>query len=206
MLLIWGFKARYKTLESGTFFCPHDGGDRTYVKREVRRWFTLFFIPLIPLKVLGEFIECTSCRRSYDLVVLTTPTAAHVMDNLANAVRLAVVTIVTADGRVDDDEKRAALEVASRYSDTHYEMADLDRDLTELAGGDLSAALAGVAGSLNPDGKELLLVACVEIAGADGSVDPSEVAAIERAGAALGLSAAHVRGVVAEVVDRLPNS
>jgi hypothetical protein len=27
-----------------------------YRRKEARRWFTLFFIPLIPLKVLGEFV------------------------------------------------------------------------------------------------------------------------------------------------------
>lgn len=203
VLLIWGFKARYKTLESGAFFCPHDGDDRSYVRRQVKRWFTLFFIPLIPLNTLGEFIECTSCRRAYDPVVLTEPTAAKILDNLANAVRHAVVAIVTADGVVEDREKAAALEVARRYADTHYEMSDLERDLTDLAGSDLAGELSSVAGTLNPDGKELLLAACIEIASADGSVHAQEISEIERAGAALGMSAAHVRGVIADAADRL---
>lgn len=199
MLLIWGWKARYTVLEEGVFFCPREGGDRPFHRKEARRWFTFFFIPVIPLNVLGEFIECQSCTSAYDPVVLTAPTAGQMMDNLANAMRYAVVAITMADGTVDDAERHVALQIMAEHSDTPYTPEDLDRDLRELHPGDLTTHLGNVAGYLNEHGKERLLTACVMIAASDGTVDESEIAELQKAGAALGMSPAHVRGVIAGV-------
>jgi len=203
VLLIFGIRVRYKTLAEGTFYCPHEGGDRSYRKRQARRWFTFFFIPLIPLKVLGEFIECQSCQSTYDQKVLTMPTAAAMMDNLANAMRQAVVSMITADGAIEDAEKEMGLEVMQRYTDTPYTMANLEEDLKDLKHGDLSGQLSNVAGMLNDPGKESLLVACVEIAAADGSIDEREMAQIEKAGAALGLTPVHLKGVILQAKEHL---
>lgn len=203
MLLIWGFRARYKTLAEGTFYCPREGGDRSYRMRQARRWFTLFFLPLIPLKVLGEFVECRSCQAAYDEKVLTAPTAASMLDNLANAMRQAVVSMITADGEVTENEKEKGFEVMQRYTDTPYSIDDLNNDLKDLKHGDLATELGTVAGMLNDRGKESLLAACVDIAAADGSIDPTEISQIEHAGAALGMSAAHIKGVVLQAKERL---
>lgn len=203
MLLIWGFRARYKTLAEGTFFCPREGGDRTYHHRQARRWFTLFFLPLIPLKVLGEFVECQSCKAAYDETVLTMATAASMIDNLADAMRQAVVSMITADGVVEESERAKGFEVIQRYADTPYTMENLNDDLKDLRHGDLVGQLGNVAGMLNDRGKESLLAACLEIAAADGSIDERETARIEQAGLALGMSSAHVKGVVLEAKEQL---
>lgn len=203
MLLIFGISVRYRTLDEGRFYCPHEGGDRSYRRRQARRWFSLFFIPVIPLKVLGEFIECSSCGSTYDLKVLTMPTAADMMDNLANAVRQAVVSLITADGAVTEAEKNKGFEVMQRYADTLYTRENLEDDLKDLRHGDLVDPLGQAAGMLNEQGKESLLAACVEIAAADGSIDDRELAEIKRAGAALGMSPAHVRGVIAQAEEQL---
>jgi len=200
-MIIWGWKARYSTLSSGTFYCPHEDGDRGYRHQQARRWFTLFFIPLIPLAVLGDFIECTSCGRQYDPVVLTLPTAAQIIDNLANAMRYAVVAIVTADDIVGDHEKAVALEIMGRYSDTPYTAEDLNRDLIELHSDSLEEAFSNVAGTLNALGKESLIEACMRLSAADGHIDERELEQIARAGRALGLSPAHLRGLMASAPE-----
>lgn len=194
--IVWGFRARYRTLSMGTFYCPHEGGDRSYHHQEARKWFTFFWIPIIPLSVLGEFVECASCGRTYDEVVLTMPTTGMMMDNLANAMRHAVVSIIVADGVVDDDEKAVALDVMQEFSDTPYLEYDLDRDLETLNPTHLADEFRKVAGMLNDHGKELLLGACLKIAAADGSIHPSERAELVTAGIALGMSAAHIKGVL----------
>jgi uncharacterized tellurite resistance protein B-like protein len=203
VLIIFGIRVRYRTLSEGTFYCPHDGGDRSYRRRQARRWFALFFIPVIPLKVLGEFIECDSCGSTYDMKVLTMPTAAAMVDNLANAMRQAVVSLITADGVVTDAEKEKGLEVMQRYADTPYTMANLEDDLKDLRHGDLADVLGRIAGMLNGQGKESLLVACVDLAAADSSIDERELAEIQRAGTALGLSPAHLKGVILQAKEQL---
>ncbi len=196
MLLIWGFTVRYSTLDGGTFFCPHEGGDRPYERKQAKRWFTFFFIPMIPLNELGEFVECTGCKRGYDQQVLSNPTSAQLLDNLANAMRQAVVSIIRADGHIDDAEKDAAVEVMKHYSDTPYARQHLDHDLETLPEHGLVEHFTGCAGILNSHGKESLLAACAQLAIADGDVAPEELALLHEAGTALGMTKAHVNGVM----------
>jgi uncharacterized tellurite resistance protein B-like protein len=202
MLIIWGFRARMKRLDSGHFHCPNEGGDRDYHRVEARRWFTLFWIPLIPLKVLGEYVECASCGADYDPRVLTLPTNAQIEDRLTSALRHVVVAMIHADDHVADEERRAGVEVVNQFGLHAYSAADLDEDLRTLQVGDLDEELAGVAGTLSPQGQEAVMHACVTLAGADGRVDPSELQMLQRAGRGLGMSPAHVRGVLAEIEER----
>lgn len=202
--LMWGFKVRSKMLGEGQFHCPHEGGDRAYRQMQARRWFTLFFIPVIPLKVLGEYVECTSCGRTYEVDVLQMPTTAEMEDQLTRAVRHVVVALLHADGHVVEQERAAAVAVVNRYGLADYDGTALDRDLAELNVGDLEAELAGVAGMLSPQGMEEVLRAAVSLAAADGHIDDSERAAIAHAGRSLGMSPAHVRGVLAEVIAEGP--
>src|SRR4051812_19374615 len=42
----------------GVFFCPGGGGAGASPRREARRWFTVFWVPVLPLRGLGELVEC----------------------------------------------------------------------------------------------------------------------------------------------------
>ena len=201
VILIWGFKVRYKSVDSGQFFCPKESVDRPYSLRQARRWFTFLFVPVIPLKRLGEFVECESCSSSYEQRVLTTPTTAQVMDNLANAMRHAVIAIIKADGTINHELRGAGLAIMQKYADAPYSEQHLDHDLVGLSSEALPKQLEQVAGSLNDFGKENLLTACVTLASSDGSITASELSEIERAGRALGMSSAHVRGVLIMATD-----
>src|SRR5947209_12553677 len=97
MLLIWGLRTRAKTLREDTFLCPHCGADRCFNHKLFRRWFTLFFIPLIPLKVLGEYVECATCKQRFKTAVLQGPTNAGLQANLQLAVLEALATLLPAE-------------------------------------------------------------------------------------------------------------
>jgi tellurite resistance protein len=201
MILIWGFKPLFKAIDQGHFFCPNEGGDRNYRRMQARRWFTFFWIPLIPLNVLGEYIECASCGASYEPRVLELPTTAHMEDLLSRALRHVVVAMLRADEHVDPREREAAVDVVTRFGLEGYDMAALDRDLVQLEVSDLEHELVGVAEILSPQGREGVLAACLVLAATDGHVDERELKTLIHAGRSLGMSAAHVRGVLAEVTQ-----
>jgi hypothetical protein len=69
-MIIWGWRALTKTVSRGNFFCPDCGQQQAYSRRLVRRFFTLYFIPLFPTKTLGEYIECDVCKNAYKDKVL----------------------------------------------------------------------------------------------------------------------------------------
>ena len=202
MLLIWGWKARFKTLREGMFHCPSCGADRHYRLRQARRWFTFFWIPVIPLQQLGEFVECSSCQSSYNEGVLTLPTTAQLSDNLSIATRGLAVAMVTADGSVEPSERERAIELIRSSLGGEYDSGNFDADLEAFAGQDFEAFLGSLSGLLNDHGKESLVAACVELAAADGHIDDRELEIARRAGAALLMTPSHVRGILSDVFDR----
>jgi hypothetical protein len=70
MILIAGLKVRTTVTDTGMFHCPYEGGARHYQRLRARRWFTLFFIPLIPLGTVGEWVDCVGCGSRYRVDVL----------------------------------------------------------------------------------------------------------------------------------------
>ena len=66
MIIIGSMELKF-TKSTGTFCCPQCEQERTYRLRTRREFLTVYFIPLIPLQSLGEFLECTTCRGTFDV-------------------------------------------------------------------------------------------------------------------------------------------
>ena len=71
-MIIWGIKGRQKVLDKGTFFCPNCNQTRPYELKRAGNYFSLFFIPLIRIQKLGEYVECQVCKNRFDPKVLGT--------------------------------------------------------------------------------------------------------------------------------------
>jgi hypothetical protein len=60
---------------------------RRYHHKRATRFFTLYFIPLVPLKDLGEYVECQTCTTAFDPAVkhvrVAPAVTAHSSDQLA---------------------------------------------------------------------------------------------------------------------------
>lgn len=202
-MIIWGWRVRKKTIGTGVFFCPGEGGDRNYEHKQARRWFTIFFIPLIPLKELGDFVECTSCENTYYPDVLKGKTASEIEDISTIAIRHVAVSMALADGTVDPRERDAAVTVVQRFASHPYDLDDLDSDLSSLQVSALSDNLEELGAVLNEHGKENVLTAAVFLAGADGHVDRSEMEVARQIGKALTMSSAHIEGTIQQELSRL---
>lgn len=70
MFILFGTKGITLTQQSGTFHCPQCGPQAPFSQKGVRRFFTLFFVPLIPLNQVAAYVECHRCRGQFDLNVL----------------------------------------------------------------------------------------------------------------------------------------
>jgi hypothetical protein len=69
-LIIFGRRTMHKVATHGTFDCPRCGPQRGFTHKQVKRWFTLYFIPVIPLGIAGEFVECKSCAATYGIEII----------------------------------------------------------------------------------------------------------------------------------------
>ena len=163
-------------------------------------WFTLFFIPVIPLKQLGDAVECETCGTSFKDVVLTMPTTAQLEDELLESFRAAVVTVVRANptpGAVS-----AAVASMSTFSGMEWNAGELESDVGDLPVDDLPDRLARLGESLSEQGKERFLSLCTEVAATGGVIDADARAAINAIAGGLGMTAAHARGVVDQVLEQ----
>lgn len=70
MFVLFGLKTRQKAVDRGRFHCPNEGATRPYQHVQARRWFTLFFLPVLPLDRQGEAVRCQSCGATYGPDVL----------------------------------------------------------------------------------------------------------------------------------------
>ncbi|NUP45974.1 MAG: zinc ribbon domain-containing protein [Catenulispora sp.] len=197
-MIVWGWRTVFRVVGSGVFSCPSCGADRNYERRRAQRFFTLFFIPLIPLKTIGEFIRCTYCKTDYRESVLGRPTAAQFTDLLQNTVRGVMVNVLRRGGAGHPAARAIAVEEIVASGAIGYSENDLAQDM-QVVPEDLTQMLAGLAGQLPEAGREALVRGAVRVAAADGPADAGERAVIDVVGAALGMTQAHVAGVVASV-------
>lgn len=55
-----------RTVSSGLFRCPNEQTERAYSSHRVRNWHTLFSVPVLPGRVVEEYIECFCCGNTWD--------------------------------------------------------------------------------------------------------------------------------------------
>ena len=75
LLILFGTKDRRKVEGAGKFGCPKCGVERGYEVIVLREWFTLFFVPIFPTandEGRDYFVECATCKSTYDTDVLET--------------------------------------------------------------------------------------------------------------------------------------
>src|SRR6187551_903515 len=155
MLLIFGVQVRSRSIGAGTFHCPHCSGDRTYSHKHARRWFSLFFIPIIPMKEIGEYIQCETCQQRFPMDVLDRPTSASLAEQMIAATREAVAQLILLDDSATTRAAggRAIGEVTGEEITDEQVQADLDHlDLSQL-----TPRLVILAEVLNEHGKERFL-------------------------------------------------
>jgi len=77
VLIICGIRVFFHIIGQGVFYCQRCGAERPYRRRSGRKFFTLFFVPVIPLNKVGQHVQCTTCRTRFHPGVLTLSPAAE---------------------------------------------------------------------------------------------------------------------------------
>ncbi|HEX2577453.1 MAG TPA: hypothetical protein VHK88_13945 [Aquihabitans sp.] len=199
MLIIFGFRIRFRTTGTISFFCPRCGGDRVGDRRSARRWFTVFWIPVLPLNQVGELVECTTCHTRYEPHVADQPTTADLSQILGNAVRV-LTAMVVRTGDAGDAPMAATAVTHVREALPGYDDATLASDVAAVDPALAEQYVAPLAEGLQITGRERLLGDLVRVALAGGTITPDQRRVIDLAGRGLALTPAHVTGIVTSVV------
>jgi hypothetical protein len=196
VLLIFGLRVFYRTIAQGTFHCRRCGGDRQYRHRAGRRWFTLFFLPVIPLNSVGEHVQCATCRTRYVTDVLSLPTTAQMQAALPAGMRAAVSAMLRAGDPSSPASRQRAIEAVIGSGVPNYDDAMLSADLMRSFDA-IRPALNQVGAQLTIQAREWYLAEVIRIAMADGPLTETERLAAQAIGADLGMTQAQVVGVIA---------
>lgn len=205
-MIIWGTRGITSTKDRGEFHCPKCQARSAYQLKSVRRFFTLYFIPMIPLNQLGQFVHCTQCRSDFNESVLK-----HNPDELARTndavMKLALIHVLVdlaASDGVVFEAQRAQLRQVYRQV-TGEELSDeWASKFTEHAAS-MAEPLPGILGeigkNISADDKELIVRGAYHMARARGGATHEQVERIRVLAGGLRMSPAHLRGIEAECVD-----
>jgi uncharacterized tellurite resistance protein B-like protein len=199
-MIIFGFSVFYifGLIGTGQFHCPNCGGDREYEHRTARRFFTLFFLPVIPLDKVGEVVRCKTCRVRFDPAVLRRPTDAQLANALPTGMRAAAAVVLRAGG-ASEPALNAAVEAVRRAAGSGaYDVQQLHAD-ANLPLEAITEALRSLAANFTQEARERYLGDAVRIGLADGPLTPAEHEAIRWIAEQLGMTPAHALGVISTV-------
>ncbi len=203
-MIIFGTRGVTTTPEKGEFYCPSCASTQNYGFKCVRRFFTLYFIPVIPLGKLGEYVECVTCKNTYKPNVLDydpTENAGEVEAEYFAAIKKVMIHVLLADGVVDESEIDTLLAIYHKITGENIERDSLLEEirLIEKSKEDFSSALINLQGCLNDNGKEMVVKAALYVALSDGVFQEEEKVMLAKIGENLGMSKAHIQGVMNDV-------
>lgn len=202
-MIIWGSRGRTSTITSGEFFCPDCSGYKVYNHQKVKRWFTLYFIPVFPLSDLGEYIECDQCKSTYKNNVLDYDPEKKERDFQALfvlATRDIMIKIVLADDVVENTEVEQtikAFESITKRNISHQQLLDAIENLKN-DNTNIEKYAVSIAPYLNDVGKEMVLRGAISVSKSDGQIQGEELEMLHVLSLALDLPRAYANGIFQE--------
>ena len=206
MFIVFGTRGITTTKEKGEFHCPQCGNSQAYRWRNVNNFFTLYFIPLIPLGKAGEYVECGNCRSTFVPRVLEYTPELPNTDFKAlyeQAIRHAMVLMMLADGEIDENEMTMVQEIINKFSKNQIDKAELEAyvDVVMRENEDISTYLKKITPSLNEHGKEMIMRCAIAVAGSDGHIDETEKELMSKMAKVMEMSPSHVQGILSDIAQ-----
>jgi hypothetical protein len=84
-MFIYGYTGKEKVISKGHFCCPNCQKLRSYKHIRVQKYYSIYFIPIYPVKNLGEFVQCQGCFIAFKPDILKTNPAKEIKPFLSNS-------------------------------------------------------------------------------------------------------------------------
>lgn len=203
-MIIFGTQERLRSVGNGSFHCPGCGAQRQYDRKKHQLWFTLYFVPVVPIDTYSEHVECRSCSQGFDVAVLTANLAQSLTtrdEHVANLWRSTMIAVAGAFGRPNAGQAAAIDDGLAKYWSMPSEIAAITEDcgwvpaagVPEEALLDRVMALAALLGHA---GKENFLLSANDVIRGGAAEAGRQQQLLAGIGKALGMSQAHIRSVL----------
>ena len=205
-MIIFGTKGRSIKMDSGEFHCPNCNTPRTYNKKYVQDWFTLYFIPTFPVgSKKNEHIECEECSSIYHLDVIDHKPGLNneeMASEYEKALQNVLCLMIIADNKVEDEEIKTVSDIFNKLTnDKKLSKIKITKTITILKKDDLTVDeyLKDIKPYLNAEHRELIIKAMYLVAGSDGHLDDRESELLMYTAQVLEMTPAHIKGVLSEL-------
>lgn len=200
-MIIYGTRGMNSLQNTGYFKCPRCGPNRSYRHYAVKRWFTLYFIPVIPLGTAGEFVECENCAATWGTEVLVDFNNVKEV-NIENARRMLILATARA-GVTDADRLRRLQSALSLITSAPVDPDDLTSDLARAnrSPARLRDFAAGCAESLSDAGKRDVIRRTAQVLTVGNRIGKPEQQALLDLGEGLGYRPDVIRSLSTEAPD-----
>ncbi len=206
-MIIFGTQPKASTVRRGEFYCPSCETRCKYSWVRVARTFSLFFVPVLPLGDVAEYVECQACGGTFKPEVLNyDPQDEHraFVAEYQRAIRRVTVQMMLADGTLPEEAEPL---IRYTYSDVcgiqleHDAIAETTSEIESDQVG-LNESLRNLSASLNDRGKESVMEEAFAISTADLKIASSEIELLKEIGDALRMTPAHVEGVIQTLLEK----
>ena len=193
-------------MDSGEFHCPNCNTPRTYNKKYVQDWFTLYFIPTFPVGgKKNEHIECEECSSIYHLDVIDHKPGLNdeeMASEYEKALRNVLCLMIIADNKVEDEEVKTVSDIFNKLTNNKkLSKVKIDKTIIKLKKDNLTVDeyLKEIRPYLNAEHRELIIKAMYYVAGSDGHLDDRESELLMYTAKVLEMTPAHIKGVLSEL-------
>lgn len=217
----------------GLFRCPECQSTQNFRLRASRPFLTLYFIPVLPIGGLEEYVQCQHCKNSYETDILAStlmpstqyspgghretfpaptgggpqpPVPTSPADAPLREDLLKVLALIMVDdGHVTENEIRIARRLYENMLNENLSRDELGRMCGYVQQQQLSTAsfLATARHRRSHEEKLLLVQAIFGIAGAEGEISPRRMQSLVKSQTLLGLDEREFQRAVADTSEWL---
>ena len=211
MFFIAGIKGETTTVETGVFYCPHCNAQTQYHHNQVHEKATVFFIPVINLRLLGEYIECQNCDSTYEMEILdynSEQEQKKIEAIYLVGIKKVMTTMMLADGKIDENEKSMMKDIYKNLADSTLSDYDIDKEIKNCKANpqELDNCLKELFSCLNESGREIIIKVAYWVSIADDEVDKKEEKLLIKMAKHFQMSSAHLKGIISEVNEAVSGS
>lgn len=188
--------------DKGKFFCPSCINESSYQRKLVRRFLTVFFIPLIPLDVESDTLKCDVCGTQWLPDVLEFDPQAYRREFHTHLLRVMVLLILD-DGRINERQVAVMQEVYQEVAGHTLTRAQLATEFELAKQHNLSAVdyLRRVDLRLGEPAKDRIIRAAFLTATATGQLSELQQKQLSQFPAAMGIPETRFRRVIEQALQ-----
>jgi len=191
---------------NGTFLCPTCGRTEPYIEKSIRRFFTFYFIPLVPLDSVSRFIQCQFCEHKFDLEVLTMDEDTIMKaryERFIEHYRRLMILMMIADGQERPGARKVANDCVRQLGGAAYSEEEMSESLAMAFEADITVAeyAAQIADRVTHKEKRSIVRGVFLVASLDGDMGEMQSEMLQMLPQMLGMDEGEFREVIVEASE-----